>query len=434
MDNIYLEILAIVLLIIANGLFALSEFAIIASRKSRLKRMAREGNHAAARALKIHSRPESFLATIQVGITFVGTLAGVFSGLTIVHYVIPVIANIPVGFISRSAQSISFLLVVIVIAFTTVIIGELVPKYLAISRPERIASAISRPVAILIKISFLPVKILTATARGIIGLIGPKRTSERAHITEEEIDILIAEGTEKGVFDDTERAIIHSVFDFTDTTARQAMTPRTDIVGIDVNDDSEKILKLIISNEFSRYPVFEETLDRIVGMIYTKDIIDVLRHSQPIVPKDIMHKPLFVPDSMMLNTLLRTFQQKRVHAAIVLDEFGGTAGMITLEDILEEIVGEIQDEFDSDQKEFVRKSDTLAFAAGSLRVEELNDLFETGFSEEGVDTLAGMIFEKLGHPAARGEQVIIKDVKMTVLEIEGNRIKRLRIEKPPIED
>jgi putative hemolysin len=429
MHNIYLEILAIFLLIAANGFFSLSEFAIIASSKSRLKRMAREGSRSAERAAKIHARPESFLATVQVGITFVGTLAGVFSGMTIVNYLSPLVRQVPVDVISASARPISFLLVVFVVAFTTVVIGELVPKYLAIRRPERIALLVSGPTSMLIKIAFVPVKILTATAKGVIRLMGIRRVGARAHITEEEINILIADGREKGVFDATEQELIHSVFDFSDTTARQAMTPRTEIIGVNIEDSTDKILRTITTNGFSRYPVYESDLDKIVGVIYTKDIIRVLQHSNLIVVNDVIRKPLFVPDSMKLNTLLRTLQQKRVHVAIVLDEFGGTAGLITLEDILEEIVGEIHDEFDTDQREFVKESESLAFAAGSLRVDELNDQFGTRLSEEGPETLAGLVFDSLGRPAAKGDEITLGNVRFSVLEVDGNRLKRLRVKK-----
>lgn len=434
MDNIYIEILAIFLLIAINGFFSLSEFSIIASRKSRLKRLIQEGSRSASRAVKIQSRPESFLATVQIGITFVGVLAGVFSGMTIVNHISPLVAGIPIDFISSSARTVSFFIIVVIISFASIVLGELVPKYIALSRPEKIALRVSGPISVFIKVSFFLIRILTGTAKGIIRLIGIKQTSDRFSVTEEEINILIAEGREKGVFDKTEQELIHSIFDFSDITARRAMTPRTDIIGVNIEDDTDKILKSVTSNGFSRYPVYEDTLDRIVGIIYTKDIIRILQHSDLILINDIIRKPLFVPDSMKLNTLLRTFQQKRVHMAIVLDEFGGTAGLITLEDLLEEIVGEIQDEFDTEQKEFVQKSEVLAFVAGSLRVDELNDQFGTRLSEDDPNTITGLIFERLGRPAAKGDKVIIKNVKFIVLEVEGNRLKRLRVEKLPVKE
>ena len=431
MNNTYLEILAILLLIIANGFFSLSEFSIIASRRSKLKQMARDGNKSAARASKIQSRPESFLATVQVGITFVGVLAGVFSGMTIVATVTPLISKIPVGFIARSARSISFLLVVVIISFLTVILGELVPKYIALSKPEKIAARVARPISWFTRISFFVVRLLNGAARLFLRLIGLKKIPERSSITEDEINLIIAEGREKGLFDETEQELIHSVFDFADTTARQAMTPRTDIIGVDINEDKDAILHKITKHGFSRYPVYQDSLDKIEGIIYTKDIIRILLDPRLFIIRDLIRKAIFVPDSMMLSEILATFQRKKVHVAIVLDEFGGTAGLVTLEDILEEIVGEIQDEHDYKQREFVKETDILAFASGSYRVDELNDSFNTNLPEAGPETLGGLVFSKLEHPAARGEEITIEGIHFTVLEVSGNRIKRLQITKPP---
>ncbi|UCD17547.1 MAG: HlyC/CorC family transporter [Candidatus Zixiibacteriota bacterium] len=428
-NNIYLEIGAILLLILANGFFSLSEFSIIASRRSSLKRLVKIRKKGAVRAERIHSHPESFLATVQVGITFVGTIAGVFSGMTIVDAIIPAIKKIPIGGVAEIARTIAFVVVVVSISFLSIVIGELVPKYIALSRPERIATLVSGPMTLFIKVGSLLVRLLSGTAKGITWLLGLRRISERSSITEEEINMIIAEGREKGVFDKTEQELIHSVFDFSDTTARQAMTPRTEIIGVNIESSREKILQIVTEYGFSRYPVYRGTLDQIVGIIYTKDIIKIQQHSELFAIGDIIRKPLFVPDSMLLNVLLRLFQQKRVHAAVVLDEFGGTAGMITLEDLLEEIVGEIQDEHDTSESEFVPKTKNIAFAAGSLRVDELNDQFDTDLPEGGADTLGGLIFETLGRLPAKGEEITIGSVKLGILEIEGNRLRRLRVEK-----
>jgi len=430
MDNhFYLEIVAILFLILANGFFSLSEFSIIASRKSTLKRMVKSGSRSAKRAERIQARPESFLATVQVGITFVGTIAGVFSGMTIVDAVKPVMASLPIPGAEAVAGSIAFALVVITISFLSIVIGELVPKYIALSRPERIAAAVSAPMQVFIRGGYVLVRFLSGTAKMITRIFGLRQISDRSSITEEEIDLIIADGREQGVFTRTEQELIHSVFDFTDTTARRSMTPRTEIVGVDIESTREEIIKIITQNGFSRYPVFSETLDHIEGIIYTKDIIKVMQHGELLVINDLIRKPLFVPDSMKLSVLLRVFQQKRVHAAIVLDEFGGTAGMITLEDLLEEIVGQIQDEHDSEETEFVLKTKNVAFAAASLRIDELNDQFGTDLPEDGPDTIGGLIFETLGHLPAKGEKIKFRSVRFTVLEVEGNRVRRLRVEK-----
>ena len=429
MSSIYTEIAAILILILANGFFSLSEFSIIASRRSRLKRFAKEGRRGAVKAEKILARPENFLATVQIGITLVATIAGVFSGMTLVNSITPYIQKIPISFIAESAKSIAFLIVVLGIALMSIIIGELVPKYLAMARPEKIASAVSCPMMFFIKVGSLPVKILSGTARFITRLFGSRRIGERSSLTEDEINFMIAEGREKGVFDPEEEELVRSVFNFTDRLARQAMTPRTDITGIDITSTKDEIFNIIIESGFSRYPVYSETLDHIEGIIYTKDIIRAMHQTEFLTVNDIIRKSEFVPDSMELTTILKRFQQKRVHAAIVLDEFGGTAGMITLEDLLEEIVGEIQDEHDTVELEFVRKTKSVAFADGSLRVDELNEQFDTSLPEGGADTLGGLVFEGIGHLPEKGEEYITANVKFTILEVEGNRLRRLRIEK-----
>jgi len=429
MNNPYLEIIAILILIAANGFFSLSEFSIISSRTSKLKQMADSGDNGAERAIKIKSKPESFLATVQVGITFIGVLAGVFSGMTIVGMVKPYITNIPIGFISNSAQTISFFIVVVTIACLTIVVGELVPKYIALSKPARIAAKVARPIQWFSNVGYFLVRFLNGIARLILKIIGFKKIPVQSPISEDEINYIIADGKEKGLFDATEQELIHSVFDFADTTVRQSMTPRTDIVGIDANEEPDKILEEIAQNSFSRYPVYGENLDKIEGLIYTKDVIRLLQESRLFAIKNIIHKAYFVPDSMKLSKLLTIFKQKKMHMAFVLDEFGGTAGLITLEDVLEEIVGEIQDEFDTDQREFVKETELVAFASASFRVDELNDDFGTELPEDGTDTLGGLVFEHLQRPAVQGEEVLIEGLKFEILEVDGNRIKRLRIEK-----
>ncbi len=425
-----LELLAIFVLILANGFFAASEFALIASRKSRILNLARKGDKRAARTRQFLKKPEKFLAAIQVGITFIATLAGVFSGATLVRNVVPYIKDIPIPAISKAAHPISIGIVVVVISILTVVIGELIPKYVALSNPEKIAMRVTRPISIFSRLTFVLVGILIAAAKLILRLFGYGKLPERSHITEDEINILISEGTEKGVFDKTEQKLIRSVFHFTDTTVRQAMTPRVDMVAIKTDWPQKRIIEIMTKTGYSRYPVYEDSLDQIQGVVYTKDLIPLMTLGEVIILKDIVRKPLFVPDSMPLTTLLRRFQKRKKHIAIVLDEFGGTAGLITLEDILEEIVGEIQDEHDQDQPEFVAHSDKVAFAAATFRVDELNEAFNVNLPLDVSDTMGGLMVEEFGRIPGIGDQVDFHGLKFTVLEMEGSRIKRLRVEKP----
>ncbi len=429
MNSAYTEIIAILALILANGFFAASEFALIASRKSRLKNWAAKGNKRAAKTRELVRKPDRFLATIQVGITFVATLAGVFSGATLVKYISPVIKSIPFEFIQNAAGPISIGIIVVIVSFLTVVIGELIPKYIALAAPEKIAVWITTPISIFSRLSFVFVSFLTLSARSILWIFGFRKKTESTGVTEEEINIMISEGTEKGVFDQTEQKLIKSVFDFSDYTVRQSMTPRVDFVSIQVDWPIDKVMEVMTTNGYSRYPVYKDTIDQIIGIVYTKDLIALHIHDDVVILRDIIRKPLFVPDSMPLTVLLRKFQKRKVHIAIVLDEFGGTAGLISLEDILEEIVGEIQDEHDTEQPEFVAHSDHIAFAAATLRPDELNEEFNVNMPEDISDTVAGYIVETLGHRPQMGEELTVKNLQYKVLELEGNRIKRIQIKK-----
>jgi putative hemolysin len=429
MDSSIIELLAIFILVLANGFFAASEFALIAARKSRLREMAEKGDRRAIRTSSLIVKPEKFLATIQVGITFIATLAGVFGGATLVKTLIPLIQDIPVQTISNTAQPIAIVIIVIFISVLSVVLGELIPKYIAMGNPERIALAVTRPISIFSRLTFFLVALLNLVARLVLRVFGFSKLPERSQVTEDEINILISEGAEKGVFEKTEQKLIQSVFDFTDITVRQSMTPRVDIVGIDSQWPPERVLKVMTTHGYSRYPVYSESLDQIAGVVYTKDLISLMVMHEIIILKDITRQTLFVPDSMPLTTLLKKFQRQKKHIAIVLDEFGGTAGLITLEDILEEIVGDIQDEYDSEQPEFVAHSDRVAFAAASYRPDELNREFGVEVPEDISETLAGLIVETLGRMPDMTEEVIIENVKFKVLEMEGKRIKRIRVEK-----
>lgn len=432
MENAYTEIIAIFALILANGFFSASEFALIASRKSRLKNWAAKGDIRAARTRDLIKKPDRFLATIQVGITFVATLAGVFSGATLVKYLVPILKEFPIAIIRNSAEPISIGAIVVIVSFLTVVVGELIPKYIALSAPERIAIWVTPPIWLFSKLGFFLVSFLTFSAQLILKIFGLKQKSDRVSITEEEINILISEGAERGVFDRTEQKLIKSVFDFSDYTVRQSMTPRVDFVSIKLDWPIDQVKEVVTTNGYSRYPVYQETIDQIVGIVYTKDLISLMVHNETVILKDIIRKPLFIPDSMPLTVLLRKFQKRKVHIAIVLDEFGGTAGLITLEDVLEEIVGEIQDEHDFDQPEFVLHSKNIAYAAATLRPDELNEEFDIHMPEDISDTVGGYIVETLGHRPKVGEKLTVGNVRYTILEMESNRIKRVRIKKLPI--
>jgi len=429
MGSIYWAVVAILAMILANSFFALSEFSIIASRRSRLKQEVEDGRRGARKATRLHENPDRFLATIQIGITLVGTTAGVFGGATIVEPLTESLTRIPWETTAAYAQPLAVVIITIAITITNVVLGELVPKYLALSNPERYARLVARPVSVFTRVTSFLARGLSALANLIVRILGVRSDSQRDAIDEEEINMMIFEGRENGIFDETEERLVRSVFDFADSTARRAMTPRTDVTGIDIKLSPEQVMAVVAEHGYTRYPVYEKSIDHVIGILYTKDLLMSKRDQGPVVIKDLMHKPVFVPDSMPLSKVLWDFQRKKNRLAIVLDEFGGTAGIIALHDVLEELVGEIQDEDDNASPELVKHSDQVAYADGSVWPGAVNELLDSGLPEDKAETLAGMIFEHLGRLPRRNEIVTIDDMRIHVLVKDGHRLVRLKLEK-----
>jgi CBS domain containing-hemolysin-like protein len=433
-SGLWFEIIAILILVGANGFFALAEFSVISSRASRLARNRDDRKWGAARAERLKSEPDRFLASIQVGITLVAALLGVFSGATVVVQLESLFAGSRWGWLADSATSVAMVIVVFGITVLSVVLGELVPKYIALSHPERYARYVAGPVNIFVTLTAPFSRLLSWMANLTVRLIGIKRADGDQQVTEEEINEMLLDGRRHGVFDLTEQEFVRSVFDFSDSTVRRALTPRTDVIAINRNASAKVILDTIIEHGYSRYPIFEDTVDKVVGVIYTKDLIDRQIDLQQINLADLMREPLFVPDSLPLPKLLREFQQGRGHLAVVLDEFGGTAGVITLEDILEELVGEIQDEYDVEAAPIVKHSDTLLFADGDVWPGDANEVIDSHLPESEHDTLAGLIMDTLGRLPEEHEAMTIADVRLTILSKDRNRILRLKLEKIEIEN
>lgn len=427
--ELILELVAILVLVIANGLFVLIEFSIISSRVSRLAQKRAERKWGAERARKLRAEPDRFLASIQVGITLVTALLGVYSGATIVDKVEFLLANSQWRWAADSAASLALGIVVVGITILSVVLGELVPKFIALSNPERYARYFAGPAEFFIVLTAPFSRLLSWISSSIVRLLGFKRSDSHHHITEDEINQMLLDGRHRGVFDDTEQEFIRSVFDFADSTVRRAMTPRPDVVAIERAANPADILQLILREGYSRYPVYEDTIDKVVGVLHSKDLMARTVELDKVKLDSLMRVPVFVPDSMPLPRLLREFQRGRNHMAIVLDEFGGTAGIITLEDIIEELVGEIQDEYDTEAAPIVKHSGTLLYADGDVWPGDANELIDSHLPEEGHDTLAGLIMTTLGRLPRKHETVKIADARLTVLAKSGNRILRLKVEK-----
>lgn len=429
MSDITTEVFVILGLILANGFFALSELSLVSARRSRLEELSDSGSKSARRALKLVDHPDRFLAAVQIGITFVGTLASVYGGATIVKFLEPKLAELSIDLIASNAEGFAVALVVLCIAFVSIVLGELAPKYLALTHAESIASSVSWPITVVSKALRYFIPVFVFSAKALLRPFGIREVKRGSVVSEMDVRLLMSEGRKSGVFDEDEEELVRSALDFADTTAREAMTPRADIVAFHESVTFDQMMDTIAEEGYSRYPVYSDSIDQIVGTVFLKDIVQRMRKSATVSLNDVLRKPMFIPDSMELAELLKKMQTRHEHLAICLDEFGGTAGLITLEDILEEIVGEIQDETDEEIAEFSANSESVAYISGTLRPDQLNERFGSDLPEDSSSTVAGMLVSALGRIPEKQERVRLDGLLVTVLEREGSRIVRMRVEK-----
>jgi len=426
----WLDIVLIIVFIFFNGLFAAAEIAVVTARKSGLKQMAEEGNKNAEILLRFKEEPDRFLATIQIAITLVGVLASAIGGAAAVQSIKPVISEIPYKVIAASSEAISIGIVAIVITYFTLVFGELIPKSVALTHPEGVGLRIARLVEGFSKIATIFVKILTFSTNLLLRPFGRKPFTERAYVTEEEVKMLIMEGGEQGVFEATEQELIHSVFEFTDTSAREVMVPSTRMVNIGLNMSVDEIKLINAEEQFSRYPVIGKDLNDIRGILYAKDFLNALAKGEADVRK-LMKPPFFIPETMKISNLLRDMQKKRVHMALVIDEYGGVSGLVTLEDLIEEIVGEIRDEYDVESP-VIQLSDGTLLIDAAISIRDLEDDYQIEIPEStDYETLGGFLLTALQRIPKIGDVVEIEGKKITVSEMVGQRIAKVKLEKLP---
>jgi putative hemolysin len=428
----WLEILLIIVLVFVSGFFSASEIAVIAVRKSRIKELAKSGDSRAVFVERLKNNPDKFFAIVQVGMTVTASAASALGGATAIIVIKPMVESIPIPAIQRAGGSISITLVVIVISYLFLVLAELVPKALAIRFSERIALWVGPGTWWSLKAVSVVINFLSWSTNTCLRLVGISPEARRdTAVTEEEVKILLLEGLQHGVFEPSEQKLIHSVFEFADSVARNVMTPRTEMAAVEINDTPETILNVTTTEQYSRLPVFEKNLDNIKGVIHTRDLLNVFQNKELIIVKDIMRPALFVPDSKKISEVLKDMQKKKTHMAIVLDEFGGTAGLLTLEDILEEIVGEIQDEYDVEEDEIIMKADGSAIVGGTVDVEAVCERFGVERPAGEFESITGMIIDAAGHIPVLEEIVRVAGLEITVIEKEGHRVKRVKVRKLP---
>jgi len=436
MSETLVELLVIVALVLLNGVFVAAEIALITIRRSRVEQLVEEGRRGALRVRRLIDQPGHFLAVIQLAITFIGFLASAFAAVSLVATLSE--ALVAVRLDSGVASGISLVLVTILLSLFTIVFGELVPKTLALAHPERFALALSRPVQILGRIASPIVAALTAVTRTITRSVGVD-VGKEAQITAEELKLIIERGGEQGVLEAEEEQMINAVIELGSRRVHEVMVPRIAIVALSSEATFEEATELIIAAGHSRIPVYQDSIDHVVGILYAKDLLPFLKsavHPRPALA-GLVRAPVLVPESLPVDDVLHQLQRKRVHMAIVLDEYGGTAGLVTIEDLLEEIVGEIQDEYDVEEPLVVRISDDEARVDGRASVDELSELFGIELSledEAEYDTVGGLVFHRIGGVPSPGDRIEVDGLTLTVETTNGRRVGRVLVVRQTPED
>ena len=431
MPPVILEGLVVVLLIFINGIFAMSEIAVVSARKTRLQQWAEEGNAKARAALELANNPNQFLATIQIGITLIGILAGAFGGATIASELAVILSDIT--WLQPYSHPLSLALVVVVITYLSLIVGELVPKRLALNNPERLAMAIAAPMQALSRVAYPAVHLLGLSTEFLLRALGIRPSTEPP-VTEEEIRALIEQGTQAGMFEEAEQEMVERVFRLGDRRVSAVMTPRTEIVWLDREASAEEIRHIITESVHSRFLVAEGSLDNVLGVVHAKDLLAHLLSEQVVDLEATLEQPLYVPESMRALKVLELFKQSGTHIALVIDEYGGIQGLVTPSDILEAIVGDLPEAGEQVDPLAVQREDGSWLLDGMLPVDEFKDLFDLGElpgEDQGIyQTLAGFVIMQLGRIPAAADYFVWEGLKIEVVDMDGNRIDKVLVTPP----
>ena len=416
------QIIVLAILILINAFFAATEIAFISLNDAKIEKQAKEGNKKAKQIKKMLREPSKFLATIQIGITLAGFLSSAFAADAFADDLAPMLQNlIPLGL--TAWRNISIILITIILSYFSLIFGELVPKRLAMRNSEKIAFG---TIGIIRTISIITapfVKLLTASTNGVSKLFGISGTDEET-VTEEEIRMMVDVGEEKGSIKEEEKELINNVFEFNDKVVSEIMIHRKDIYAIDINSDIDNILKELDEYKYSRIPVYEENIDNIVGMLFIKDLLANVNKKEKVKIAKIIRESYFVSENKPIDELFRDLQKNKHQLAIVLDEYGGTAGLVTMEDIIEELVGNIFDEYDEEEKEFEKIDDNTFLISGSVSIHDLRKILGVEIPEGEYDTLSGYLIELLGRIPSDDEKPVIETKRVTY-KIEDYEEKRI---------
>ena len=424
-----LRLFGVAVLVLANGFFVAAEFALVSVRRTRVEQLVQQG-HPSARAVKrALEDPDRFIAATQLGITIASLGLGWLGEPALSHFIEPAVRLLPEAWMVVASHSISAGIAFAVITFLHVVIGELMPKSIALQRPETTALLVARP-TLWTELLFKPaIWALNGAGNFLLRLIGMRAASghEMVHSVEE-LKMLVEASQESGLLEGAERDMLHAVFDFGDLTAREVMVPRTEMVALDAEAALEALVQNAIRHPFTNFPVYEGDIDHMIGIAHTKDLVRVQNDARrEATVRGLIREALFVPDTIGLNDLLQQFRAKRQHMAIALDEYGGTAGLVTLGDLVAQIVGQVRDPFDKSAPEIQRLPDGSALVDGLTQIEDVNSFFNLSLRDENYDTIAGFVLGRLGRMAKVGDTVEADGAKLKVEALDGLRIARLSL-------
>ncbi|MGA3057347.1 MAG: hemolysin family protein [Candidatus Limnocylindrales bacterium] len=426
MSDLFIELLVILLLVLVEAVFVAAEIALITIRRSRVEQLIDEGRRGAHRLRRLTEDPGRLLAVVQIAVTFVGFLSSAYAAVNLTTRLEGLFVHVVV--LDQVAGAAALVVVTTLLALFFIVFGELVPKTLALAHTDRYAIVLAGPVEVLGRILGPVVSVLTWVTRVIAGGFGAD-VQTRAQISTEELKLIVERGGEEGILEAEEEQMISAVIGLGDRRVHEVMVPRTDMSALPVTATLDEAIDTIIAEGHSRIPVFEATIDKVVGILYAKDLLPFLKgeDKRPNL-RTLLRQPLFVPESMSIDDLLHQLQRRKVHIAIVLDEYGGTAGLVTIEDLLEEIVGEIQDEYDVEEPMTVKISDDEARVDGRASVEDLAELFDFDLEEledyEEYDTVGGLVYHRIGGVPQPGDKVELdaQALTLTVESTDGNRV------------
>jgi len=428
--TLWRELLLIGLAILANGLFASAEIALVSSRLSRLAELRQKGMRGAATAVGLKESPEAFLATIQIAITLVGALASAVGGAAAIARLTPILERAPLPSAATWAEPVALGIVILVITYFSLVVGELAPKAIALRDPERLACTMAPLVGWLTRVFAGIVRLLTVSTSIVLRLLGQGSVKGSPFISEEEVKYLVREGAAKGVFEKVEEELVRNVFEFTDTTVREVMVPRMSVLGLEVSTPPDEVLKRAARIAHSRIPVYRESVEHTVGIVAVRDLFRLAAEGKPVVLSEVMHPPVFVPESARLSGVLRDFQRHRQYLALVVDEYGGVVGLVTIEDILEEIVGEIREQGEPTPSFVTRLANDTYVLDAAAPVRDVREALKLPIPEStDYTTIAGFVMHVLQQVPIPGASGSVAGHSWTVVDMDGPRITRVKVQR-----